>query len=79
MDENELIDKLNTLQAQNFALMHGMATLICNLPLDRAQMRKEYDVMCAKFQVLMLEQHAPETLSAQRKEFARIGSILFGA
>jgi hypothetical protein len=78
MNENELIDTLNSLRAQNMALMHGMATLICNLPMDRAPMRKEYDAMCATFQVTMLERHAPETLSAQRREFERIGSILFG-
>lgn len=77
MTEDDLIDKLNTLQAQNIALMHGMATLLRHQPLDKTALRKEYDVRCASFQVLMLEQHDPETLATQRKEFLRIGDILF--
>ena len=79
MNENELIDKINSLQAQNFALMHGMATLLRNLPLDKTKLRAEYDVQCASFQVLMIEQHAPEDLKEQRREFERIGNILFQA
>lgn len=77
MDENELIDKLNSLQAQNIALMHGMATLLRNLPLDKAQLRKEYDARCATFQTVMIQQHDPQNLVQQRKEFERIGNNLF--
>lgn len=77
MEEIELIDMLNSLQAQNIALMHGMATLLRNLPLDKATLRKEYDHRCATFQVVMIERHAPEDLVAQRREFDRIGNMLF--
>lgn len=79
MDENELIDKLNSLQAQNIALMLGMATLLRNLPLNKEQLRKEYDARCAIFQTVMVEQHAPDDLVQQRIEFARIGNSLFSA
>lgn len=77
MNENELIDKLNSLQAQNFALMHGMATLLRNLPMDKAQLRQEYDARCSTFQVLMIEKHDPHDLIEQRKQFERIGSVIF--
>lgn len=77
MDENELVDKINSIQAQNIAMMHGMATLLRNLPLDKAQLRKEYDSRCAIFQAVMIEQHAPDILDVQRKEFERVGNTLF--
>ena len=77
MTDADLIDKMNALQAQNIALMHGMATLLRNLPLDKEQLRKEYDARCASFQALMSERHAPDELGQQRKEFERIGRILF--
>lgn len=77
MEENELIDKLNSLQAQNIALMNGLSTLVRSLPLDKPILRKEYDARCATFQVLMIEQHDPRDLTVQRKEFERIGNILF--
>lgn len=73
----ELIDKINSLQAQNIALMHGMATLMHNLPLDKGILRKEYDARCAIFQTVMVEQHAPKDLVVQRKEFERVGNTLF--
>lgn len=79
MTDADLIDKLNVLQAQNIALMNGMATLLRSLPLDKEQLRKEYAVRCASFQALMAERHTPDELEQQRKEFGRIGRILFQA
>ena len=77
MEENELIDKINSLQAQNIALMHGMATLLRNLPLDKEVLRKEYDARCAIFQAVMDGKHDTDALDVQRKEFERIGNTLF--
>jgi hypothetical protein len=74
---DELIDKINALQAQNIALMHGMATLLHSLPLDKTKLRKEYDARCAIFQTVMIERHAPDELAQQRKEFERVGNTIF--
>lgn len=76
---NELIDKINALQAQNIALMHGMATLLRNLPMDKEQLRKEYDARCAIFQAVMIEKHDMDALGIQRKEFERVGNTMFSA
>jgi hypothetical protein len=76
---DELIDKINALQAQNIALMHGMATLLRNLPLDQAQLRKEYDSRCAIFQAVMIEKNDMDALNVQRMEFERVGNTVFFA
>lgn len=76
---DELVDKINSLQAQNIALMHGMATLLRNLPLDKEKLRKEYDARCAIFQKVMDEQHEMGALDVQRTEFERVGNTMFSA
>jgi hypothetical protein len=76
--DKELADKINALQAQNIALMVGMAILMRSIAnADRADLRKQYDVQCASFQVMSSACHAPQELTQQRIEFDRIGEILF--
>jgi len=80
MKEDELIDHMNQLRAQNIALTHAMATLVQLFPDDaKAQLRSQYDMRCATFQnVVTLGKTALDTLQIQREQFAKTRDRVFG-
>ena len=70
MDPNELIDRINTLQAQNIALMQMLAAVIRHTGVD---VRAEYIARCAIFKAVT-EPHADaDACAIQRETFARVG------
>ncbi|MHB0926916.1 MAG: hypothetical protein ACYC1F_10470 [Gallionellaceae bacterium] len=81
MDEEELIDHLNTLSAQNIALTHALATLVQFFPEDaKAKLRNLYDMRCATFQnVVTLGKTDLSTLQIQREQFEKTRDRVFGA
>jgi len=75
MDTDELIDRLNTLQAQHIALMHLLASVIRHTGAD---VRAEYIARCAIFKAVT-EPHADADVCAiQRETFARVGRTVMG-
>lgn len=81
MDENELIDKLNSLQAQNIALTQALATLVQLFPSEaKGQLKSLYEMRCATFQTsVTLGNTEPDALQIQRDQFARVRNLVFGA
>ena len=81
MDNNELIDHLNQLRAQNIALTHALATLVQFFPDDvKTQLRNLYDMRCATFQnVVTLGKTELDTLQIQREQFGKTRDRVFGS
>lgn len=75
MDENELIDRLNTLQAQNIALMQLLATVIRHTGVD---VRDEYAARCAIFRMVTEPNADADASAIQRETFAKVGRTVFG-
>ena len=75
MDNDELIDRLNTLQAQNFALMHLVAAAINKSGLD---VRSEYAARCAIFRIVTEPNADADAIEIQRETFARVGRTVLG-
>lgn len=81
MNENELIDKINSLQAQNIALHLALESLVRIFPDDvRSTLKSHYDTRCALFQTSVTlgttDQH---TLQIQREQFQKTRDRLFSA
>lgn len=81
MDENELIDHLNQLRAQDIALTHALATLVQLFPDEmKVQLRSLYDMRCATFQnVVTLGKTDLDTLQIQRDQFVKTRDRVFGS
>lgn len=81
MDEDELIDHLNLLRAQDLALTHALAALVQLFPDDlKTQLRSLYDIRCATFQnIVTLGKTDLATLQIQRDQFAKTRDRVFGA
>ncbi|HAF43465.1 MAG TPA: hypothetical protein DCK83_00595 [Gallionellaceae bacterium] len=75
MDNDELIDRLNTLQAQNIALMHLVAAVINKAGLD---VRNEYAARCAIFRIVTEPNEDEDAIEIQRETFARVGRTVLG-
>ena len=75
MDTNELIDRLNTLQAQNIALMQLLAAVIRTTGVD---VRDEYHARCAIFRIVTEPDADADACAIQSKTFARVGRTVFG-
>lgn len=75
MDNDELIDRLNTLQAQNIALMHLLASVIRQAGVD---VRDEYAARCAIFRMVTEPQADADACDIQRETFARVGRTVLG-
>lgn len=75
MDNNELIDRLNTLQAQNIALMQLVAAVINKAGLD---VRDEYAARCAIFRIVTEPNADADARAIQRDTFARVGRTVLG-
>lgn len=80
MDEDELIDHLNLLRAQDLALTHALAALVQLFPDDlKTQLRSLYDMRCATFQnIVTLGKTDLATLQIQRDQFAKTRDRVFG-
>lgn len=75
MDTHELIDRLNTLQAQNIALMHMLAAVVRHTGVD---VRDEFEARCALFRCVT-EPHADtDAIAIQRKTFAKVRRTVLG-
>jgi hypothetical protein len=70
MDNNELIDRLNTLQAQNIALQHLLAVVIRHTGVD---VRDEYEARCAIFRIVTEPNADADARAIQSDTFARVG------
>jgi len=81
MDEEELIDHLNTLRAQNIALTHALAALMHFFPDDaKEKLRNLYDMRCATFQAsATLGKTELDTLQIQRDQFVKTRNRVFGS
>jgi hypothetical protein len=75
MDNDELIDRLNALQAQNIALMHLLASVINQTGLD---VRAEFAARCAIFQRVTEPAMDAEVRAIQRAAFARVERTVIG-
>ena len=81
MEENELIDHLNLLRAQDLAMTQALAALVQLFPDDvKTQLRSLYDMRCATFQnIVTLGKTDLSTLQIQREQFEKIRDRVFGA
>jgi len=75
MDTNELIDRLNTLQAQNIALMQMLATVIRHTGAD---VRAEYRARCAIFKAVTGPHTDADAGAIERAEFGRVERTVLG-
>lgn len=75
MDTNELIDRLNALQAQNIALMQMLAAVIRHTGVD---VRDEYHARCAIFRIVTEPDADADACAIQRETFAKVGRTVFG-
>jgi hypothetical protein len=75
MDNNELIDRLNTLQAQNIAHMQLLAAVIRR---TRVDVRDEYAARCAIFRMVTEPNADEDAAEIQRDTFARVGRTVLG-
>lgn len=76
MDENKLIDQLNTLQAQNIALMNLVACVIRQTGLNVAD---EYEARCAIFRMVTEQKADEDARNIQRETFAKVGRTVLGS
>jgi len=81
MDEkiDLLIDRYNTMKAQNLALTHALAGLLSLFPEeDRAKIAKHFDMRCATFQAVINDGRTElDALAIQRKQFADMRKKIF--
>ncbi len=75
MDNNELIDRLNTLQAQNFALMHLLAAVVRHTDVD---IRAEYEARCAIFCHITEPDADKDASEIQRECFEKVARTVLG-
>lgn len=75
MDNEELIDRLNTLQAQNIALTQMLAAVIRQTGVD---VRDEYAARCTLFKIVTEANADADARTIQRDTFARIGRTILG-
>lgn len=75
MDNDELIDRLNTLQAQNIALMQLLAAMINITGID---VRDEYAARCVLFRIVTEPNADADARAIQRETFARVGRTVLG-
>ncbi|MFA6121902.1 MAG: hypothetical protein WCT35_04815 [Sideroxydans sp.] len=75
MDNDELIDRLNTLQAQNIALMHLVAAVINKTGLD---VRNEYAARCAIFCKVTEPNADADAREIQRETFDKVERTVLG-
>lgn len=75
MDTNELIDRLNTLQAQNIALMHLLAAVISQTGVE---VRAEFIARCAIFKAVTEPNADADASAIQRETFARVERTVLG-
>jgi len=75
MNENELIERLNTLQAQNIALMHLLAAVIRQAGLN---VDDEYHARCAIFRIVTEPNADADAVAIQRATFAKVGRTVLG-
>lgn len=75
MDTTELIDRLNTLQAQNIALMHMLAAVVRQTGVD---VRAEYQARCAIFEAVVEPNTDADAHAIQRETFGRVERTVLG-
>lgn len=75
MDNDEIKDRLNTLQAQNVALMHMMAAVVKQTSAD---VMEEYTLRCAIFLKLIGANGNPEAVAIQRETFDEVARTILG-
>ena len=75
MDTNELIDRINALQAQNIALMHLLAAVVRNTGID---VRSEYRARCAIFKAVTKPNADTDAQAIQREVFDRVERTVLG-
>lgn len=75
MDTDEIKDRLDTLQAQNVALMHMMAAVVKQTSAD---VMEEYALRCALFLQLIGANGNPEAIAMQRKTFDEVARTVLG-
>lgn len=75
MDNEELITRLNTLQAQNIALMQMVAALANQSGLD---IRAEFQARCAIFSSVIDPNTDEDARAIQRAMFAKVERTILG-
>lgn len=75
MDNEELIDRLNTLQAQNIALMHILAAVVNQ---TGVKVRAEYRARCAIFKAVTGPLTDADARAIERAEFKRVERTVLG-
>ena len=75
MDTNELIDRLNALQAQNIALMQIVAAVVNQTGIE---VRVEYRARCAIFKAVTGPHTDADARAIERAEFGRIERTVLG-
>lgn len=75
MDNEELIDRLNTLQAQNIALMQMVAALVNQTGID---VRAEYIARCAIVKAVTEPNADADARKIQRDTFDKVERTVLG-
>lgn len=75
MDNEELIDRLNTLQAQNIALMQMVAAVVNQTGVD---VRAEYIARCAIVKVVTEPNADVDARAIQRETFDKVERTVLG-
>lgn len=75
MNTNELIDRLNTLQAHNIALIHMLAAVVRQTGVD---VRAEYQARCAIFKTVTEPNADADAQAIQSETFDRVERTVLG-
>lgn len=75
MNTNELIDRLNTMQAQNIALIHMLAAVVRQTGVD---VRAEYQARCNIFEAVIEAHTDADARIIQRKTFDKVERTVLG-
>jgi hypothetical protein len=75
MNTNELIDRINTLQAQNIALMQIVAAVVNQTGVE---VRAEYRARCAIFKAVTGPSSDADARAIERAEFGRVERTVLG-